>query len=241
MHFRGLSHLWGHRNGRHDIARTGQRCSAWRVRRCRRLSLVDSGGGLATVTYGAVCARRVVIGQAGQVVAEHVSVSVISPYRITLDDAQRGVIAALARRSTAPHRQVVRARIVLAAADGAGNAAIAAGLGIHVDTVRKWRRRFASCGMPGLQDADRPGRPPRFTQVQAAQVKALACELPAGRGVPLSRWSAAELADEAMHAGIVEDISASTAPYAASLASLSVLPGTEIEDVAVVRGEDVWV
>jgi hypothetical protein len=46
--------------------------------------------------------------------------------------------------------------------------------------------------------------------VQAAQVKALACELPAEHGVPLSRWSAADLADEAVSAGIVDDVSAST-------------------------------
>jgi len=64
--------------------------------------------------------------------------------------------------------------------------------------------------MAGLADGKRPGRPKRFTDVQAALVKALACELPATRGVPLSRWSAAELADEAVAAGIVEDISAST-------------------------------
>lgn len=49
-----------------------------------------------------------------------------------------------------------------------------------------------------------------FTPIQQAQVKALACELPADRGVPLSRWSAAELADEAVTAGVVTDVSAST-------------------------------
>jgi hypothetical protein len=46
--------------------------------------------------------------------------------------------------------------------------------------------------------------------VQTAQVKALACELPAERGVPPARWSAADLADEAVAAGVVKDISAST-------------------------------
>jgi len=105
---------------------------------------------------------------------------------------------------------VVRARIVLAAADGMANAAIGRRLGVVTDTVRKWRRRFVGQRMSGLGDRKRSGRPRRFTDVQAAQVKALACELPAMRGVPLSRWSAAELADEAMQAGIVDDISAST-------------------------------
>jgi hypothetical protein len=46
--------------------------------------------------------------------------------------------------------------------------------------------------------------------VQQAQVKALACELPAASGVPLSRWSAAELADEVVTAGLVDAISGAT-------------------------------
>ena len=116
----------------------------------------------------------------------------------------------LARRATAAHRQVLRARIVLAAADGATNAAIAAALRLHVDTVRKWRRRFAGHGMPGLTDRDRSGRPARFTAVQVAQVKALACEPPGSVSVPLARWSCPELAHQAVAAGIVSTVSAST-------------------------------
>jgi hypothetical protein len=46
--------------------------------------------------------------------------------------------------------------------------------------------------------------------VQIAEVKALACELPAEKGVPLSRWSSAELAREAVARGIVERISGVT-------------------------------
>jgi len=133
-----------------------------------------------------------------------------SPYVIVLDPGERGALQALARGSATEYRLVVRARIVLAAAGGATNTAIAARHGVHVDTVRKWRRRFFTRRLEGLADADRPGRPPIFTPVQQAQVKALACELPADRGVPLSRWSAAELAGEAVTAGIVTDISAST-------------------------------
>lgn len=47
------------------------------------------------------------------------------------------------------------------------------------------------------------GPPPRFSAVQRAQVIALACERPANRGMPLSRWSSVELASEAIEAGIV--------------------------------------
>ena len=49
-----------------------------------------------------------------------------------------------------------------------------------------------------------------FPPVQIAEVKALACELPAEKGVPLSRWSSAEIAREAVGRGIVERISGVT-------------------------------
>jgi hypothetical protein len=48
--------------------------------------------------------------------------------------------------------------------------------------------------------------------VAVVTVKALACELPAETGVPLSRWSALDLAVEAVARGVVESISASTVP-----------------------------
>ncbi len=54
------------------------------------------------------------------------------------------------------------------------------------------------------------GAPRLFPPVQVAEVKALACELPAERGVPLSRWSTAEIAHEAIQRGIVAEISGAT-------------------------------
>lgn len=56
-------------------------------------------------------------------------------------------------------RAVLRARIVLAAADGLANGAIARELEISMNTVRKRRGRFAACGPAGLRDAERSGRP----------------------------------------------------------------------------------
>ncbi len=57
-------------------------------------------------------------------------------------------------------RLAERARIVLACAESAaGNAGVAAQLGLTTDTVRKWRTRFAEAGLDGLADHDRPGRP----------------------------------------------------------------------------------
>jgi transposase len=56
-------------------------------------------------------------------------------------------------------RAVLRAQIVLAAADGRANGAIARELEVSVNTVRKWRGRFAAGGLDGLRDAQRSGRP----------------------------------------------------------------------------------
>jgi len=105
---------------------------------------------------------------------------------------------------------VLRARIVLAAADGLSNAAVAHRLRITVDTVRKWRGRFAVERLRGLDDRARSGRPRTFPAVAAAEVKAMACALPAETGVPLARWSCAELAAEAVKRAVLESVSAST-------------------------------
>ena len=112
-----------------------------------------------------------------------------SPYLITLDDAGRAELESVSRRATAPCRLVLRARIVLMAADGAANSAIAARLGVCEDTARKWRRRYCHSGVVGLADAPRPGRPRKFPARVVAEVKALACEPPAGSGKPLARWT----------------------------------------------------
>jgi transposase len=103
---------------------------------------------------------------------------------------------ARARSVRSQYRDRLRARIVLAAAAGKANAAVAAQVDVHVDTVRKWRRRFAAGRLAGLKDAPRSGRPPVFTAADRAEAVALACALPAESGAPLSRWSCPELARE---------------------------------------------
>lgn len=107
-------------------------------------------------------------------------------------------------------RDRVRARIVLLAAREWANTRIAVEVGVAVDTVRTWRSRFVAEGLAGLVDRPRSGRPSRFTAVQVAQVKALACQPPARVEAPLARWSCPELAREAVTQGMVETVSAST-------------------------------
>ena len=134
----------------------------------------------------------------------------MSPHLIVPTDGQRRLLLARARRVSGEHRDVLRARIVLAAADGAANAAIARDLAITVDTVRKWRRRFCEHGLDGVRDLPRTGRPRAFAASVVAEVKALACERPSDSDTPLAKWSCPELASEAARRGIVASVSAST-------------------------------
>ena len=133
-----------------------------------------------------------------------------TPYLIALDAEQRLRLEALSHKASAAYRIVLRVRIVLAADDGLANAVIADELGVHVDTVRKWRRRFGQGGMDGLTDLPRSGRPRRYDAATVAQVKALACELPAAAGTALARWSCPELARKASECGLSPAPSAST-------------------------------
>lgn len=71
-------------------------------------------------------------------------------------------------------------------------------------------RHFAHGGLPALADRRRSGRPARFTPVQIAETKALACQLTAESGVPLSRWSCPDLAAELVARDVTDSVSAST-------------------------------
>jgi transposase len=133
-----------------------------------------------------------------------------SPLVITLSDSDRAELTARAQAAKISYRDVLRAKIILACAAGISHAAIAAVLGICDDTVRKWRRRFASQGLAGLKDLPRPGRAATFTPVQKAEITALACTPPEDSKLPLARWSHAELAAAAIAEGLVTSISPAT-------------------------------
>jgi transposase len=129
---------------------------------------------------------------------------------VTLAAAARKTLKKRARGAKTPYRDRVRAQIVLAAAGGRENARIAADLGITTDTVRKWRGRFAARGLDGLRDLHRSGRPRRISELTRAAVVALACQLPAATGVPLSRWTGPDLLAELIQAAPQEKLSVSS-------------------------------
>lgn len=102
------------------------------------------------------------------------------PVHVTAKHRRR--LEALARQRRAPQGVVMRARIVLLAAEGAGVRETAKALGIGRATVQRWRARWRdSDGQPfaeRLVDAPRPGTPPTFTPEQICALIALACEAP---------------------------------------------------------------
>lgn len=85
-----------------------------------------------------------------------------SPYRIELNEEERQALEARARKYTLPYRDVVRAQMVLLAAQGMGNDEIASRLNSRREVVSMWRKRFFEQGLAGLEERPRGGRPPAF-------------------------------------------------------------------------------
>lgn len=122
---------------------------------------------------------------------------------VVLSEQEEQGLLQITRRHRSEQQVVLRARIVLAAAQGSSNARIARELGVNVDTVRLWRDRWV--GLQGidletlslgerLQDAPRPGATPKFTTEQRCQMAVLACEAPSQAGRPISQWTGREIA-----------------------------------------------
>jgi len=143
--------------------------------------------------------------------------------KITLSEEEVEGLTKITKRHKSEQRLVLRATIILHAAQGHSNAQIAREMQINVDTVRLWRDRWF--GFQGvdldtfsiedrLTDVPRPGKPSSITEVQRCQMATLACEAPEVTGRPISQWTGREIADEMVKRGIVPHISAT---YAADL------------------------
>jgi putative transposase len=138
------------------------------------------------------------------------------PPMIQVSPEERQGLETLVRRHTTAQQVALRARMILAAAEGFNNAQIAVHVGVDVDTVRRWRQRwlgFQAISLEDLPVADRltdvprPGRPAEITAEQVCQMVALACEAPSLSGRPISQWTGREVAEEVVARGIVEQIS----------------------------------
>jgi len=110
---------------------------------------------------------------------------------ITLSVDERAYLDRLVRRRKVGRGDAQRAEIVLLAADGLNNCAIAAKIGVTRQTVRTWRERFAKHRLDGLCDEPRCGAPRKIgdDQVEAIVVKTLE-EKPTGA----THWSTRDMA-----------------------------------------------
>ena len=79
---------------------------------------------------------------------------------LVLSDAEREQLSRWARRAKTSQALALRAKIVLACAEGRNNKEIAGQLRVTESTVARWRRRFTERRLDGLVDEPRPGRPP---------------------------------------------------------------------------------
>ncbi|HLX51610.1 MAG TPA: IS630 family transposase [Streptosporangiaceae bacterium] len=112
---------------------------------------------------------------------------------LVLSEAERRTLENWAKRRRTAQGLALRARIVLACADGGPNLAVAARLGVNRGTVSKWRARFLARRLDGLGDEPRPGVPRTITDAQVEEVVVRTLEeVPEGA----THWSKRELAKQ---------------------------------------------
>ena len=87
----------------------------------------------------------------------------ISPYKIIITKGEKVYLEKIARKYTSPYRDVIRAKIVLMAAEGFSNDVIASRLDTPRQIVSKWRKRFFEQRIGGLLELPRRGRSPSFS------------------------------------------------------------------------------
>jgi DNA-binding CsgD family transcriptional regulator len=136
------------------------------------------------------------------------------PDPLSLTEVERNALERLVRRPSTSQQLALRGRIILEANAGKNNSQIGRELGVSVETVRAWRKRWLALQpvaladlsvQERLSDVPRPGRRSQITAEQICQVIAMACEQPKDR--PISQWTGREIADEVMRRGIIQQIS----------------------------------
>jgi transposase len=112
--------------------------------------------------------------------------------KLVLSDDERETLQRWARRPKSAQALALRAKIVLACAEGATNKDVAAEFSVTAQMVGKWRARFVADRLAGLVDEPRPGRPRTVTDAQVEQVVTATLEqAPPDRG---THWSTRQMA-----------------------------------------------
>ena len=125
-------------------------------------------------------------------------------YLVTLNDDERAQLEQLLHSGTHATRKVTRARILLKAAEGWEDWAIAAALSVGRATVERLRQRFVAQGLGALDERPRPGIPPKLDEKAEARLIAEACSnAPEGR----QRWTLYLLADRVVALGLAASYS----------------------------------
>lgn len=152
-----------------------------------------------------------------------------SAAKVVITERQQVVLQKLSKATTVAKRLAQRATLILLAFAGLPNQDIASRVDLGRHQVGIWRRRWqrafdglvlTECTEEApaklrhaiedlLADDPRPGCPGKFTAEQITLLFALACEPPEKSGLPITHWTGAELATEAVKRGIVESISTS--------------------------------
>lgn len=139
-----------------------------------------------------------------------------NPITVKLSEAEQAGLDKCIRSHRSEQQVAQRARIVQGAAQGQSNTALAQQVGVHIETVRLWRKRWVDLQTipltelsveARLRDEARSGSPGKFSAEQIAHLIALACEKPEASGYPGSHWTPQALVHEAVKRGIVVSIS----------------------------------
>jgi len=110
---------------------------------------------------------------------------------IELSEGELAELTALAAERKTTQALALRARIVLACARGEQNKQVSAKLGVDVNTVSKWRRRFAALRIDGLQDEPRSGAP---RTIDDARIEAMIVRTPESLPAGATHWSSRGMA-----------------------------------------------
>jgi transposase len=123
---------------------------------------------------------------------------------LTINQVEREQLQRLTRAGKTPQRVALRARIILAAADGRSNYAIAKALKITRPTVLLWRARYRDSGLPGLlKDAKSPGRKRKLsTEPTKSAIFALLHSPPSQHNINRTSWRLADIRQCLLEQGI---------------------------------------